>query len=175
MRFMIVFAFLIQAALAQHGSASAGGRGFAGHAMGRAPMARTRGGFGARIGSPFIGPYWPDYGFASDYYGEEPSGPPNGFFLTPPAIPSQPVRLPQTVIHEYTVPAGDAGSSATAFTIALKDGSQQSASAAWIQAGKLHYLDSQDRQQVLSPDVIDRPTTERLNEEKHLRLQLPPG
>jgi uncharacterized protein YidB (DUF937 family) len=80
------------------------------------------------------------------------------------------------VIHEYKWPKNEeTGGGATAFTIALKDGSQRSAVAAWIQGGKLQYLDSEDRQQALSPDVIDRQTTDRLNEEKHLRLQLPPG
>jgi len=37
----------------------------------------------------------------------------------------------------------------------------------------LHYLDLQGMQGTLSADVIDRETTQRLNKEKNLYLQLP--
>jgi hypothetical protein len=198
MRLMIVLALIIQTALAQHvARAPAGPRGFAGGGPIRpGQMTRGQGASGPRLGNrssrfgnSFSGGYWPffgDYGLWGNYldsadypYEEEPSPPSNIFSITPPAAafapPAAPARPAQAVIHEYPVPPASAGSSsgATAFTIALKDGSQRSAIAAWIQGGKLYYVDSQYRHQVLSPDVIDRETTERLNEEKHLRLELP--
>jgi hypothetical protein len=201
MRLMILFALIIQTALAQHAAGFAGGpagpRGFAGSGpINNGPMARGPGAFGprrgnrfGRFGNSFIGGYWPffgDYGLWGDYldwadypYAEEPSPPPNLFFIAPPppvfAPPPAPARPVQSVIHEYPAPPASAGSSpgATAFTIALKDGSQLSAIAVWIQQGKLYYVDSQQRHRVLSPDVIDRETTERLNEEKNLRVELP--
>jgi hypothetical protein len=150
---------------------------------------------GGRFRSPFIGSY-PlipgGYGLLGDYpydagypypglYAEEPPPPPNAFVTASPAgqaspQPAAPVQPAQSVIHEYTWPKSDeTGAGATTFTIALKDGSQRLATAAWVQGGKLHYLDPEDRQQALSADVIDRQRTDRLNEEKHLRLQLPPG
>jgi hypothetical protein len=200
MRLMLILALIIQTALAQHAGGfargPAGPRGFAGGGPNSGgPMARGQGGSGPRPGNrsgrygnsfaggygPFFGDYglWGDYLDSADYpYGEEPSPPSNVFYVTPPApafgsFPS-PAGPAQAVIHEYPVPPASAGS-ATAFTIALKDGSQRSAIAAWTQEGKLYYVDSQHRHQVLSPDVIDRETTERLNDEKHLRLELPPG
>jgi hypothetical protein len=202
MRFVMVFALIIQSALAQHAAGFAGGaagpRGIAGGgSISRGPMARGWEAFGRRRGngfgrfgnsfsggySPFFGGYglWGNYPDWADYpYGEEPWPPSNDFSITPSAPVFGPSLVPalpaQAVIHEYPVPPASAGSSsgATAFTIALKDGSQLSAIAAWIQHGELYYVDSQQRHRVISPDVIDRETTERLNNEKHLRLELPP-
>jgi hypothetical protein len=201
MRLMIVLALIIQTALAQHAGGfargPAGPRGFAGGGpISRGPMARGQGALGPRVRNrsgrsenssiggygPFFGDYgsWGDYLDGADYpAGEEPSPPSNVSCMTPPApvfaLSSAPAGPAQAVIHEYPAPPASAGSSsgATAFTIALKDGSQRSAIAAWTQGGKLYYVDSQHRHQVLSPDVIDRETTERLNDEKHLPLQLP--
>jgi hypothetical protein len=188
MRFMAVFLLIIptvvQTAFAQHSGGFArgnsGARGFTGRIAVSRPATR---GLGGRFRSPFIGsylPFWGDYPYPG-LYAEEPSPPPN-FVVPAPAAgqaspqPAARVQPAQSVIHEYKWPKSDeTGGGATTFTIALKDGSQRFATAAWIQGGKLHYLDSEDRQQALSSDVIDRQTTDRLNEEKHLRLQLPPG
>jgi len=146
---------------------------------------RTTSGSAGRFRSRFIGSYPPlsgGFGLWGGYpYAEEPPAVPDAFVMAPAAgqtspQPAAPVRPAQSVIHEYKWPKNEeTGGGATAFTIALKDGSQHLAVAAWIQGGKLHYLDAEDRQQALSSDVIDRQTTDRLNEEKHLRLQLPPG
>ena len=196
MRFMAVFLLVVPMAIAQHAGGfargNAGGRGFAGHGT---MTRRTTPGSAGRFRSRYIGSYppisggfgfWGGYPCEADYpypglYAEEPPAPPN-VFVTAPAggqafpQPAAPVRPAQSVIHEYKWPKNDEpGGGATTFTIALKDGSQRFAGAAWIQGGKLYYLDSEDRQQSLSSDVIDRQTTDRLNEEKHLRLQLPPG
>jgi hypothetical protein len=193
---LLVIPTVVQTAFAQHSGGfargNAAGRGFAGHGMMTRPPTR---GLGGRVRSRFTGSYLPTpggYGFLGDspydagypypgLYSEEPPPPPNFVVTAPPAEqaspqPAAPVRPAQSVIQEYKWPKSDeTGGGATTFTIALKDGSQRSATAAWIQGGKLHYLDSEDRQQALSSDVIDRQTTDRLNEEKHLRLQLPPG
>ncbi len=175
MRLAMIFALSALVALAQHGGTpgggNVGGHGSSGHGgIGRVPAARARGGFGSRLGVPFLGSYWPQYG---DSYDEEPWAPiPQ---IGPPLRAMAPLPQAQTVIHEYTVPSGDAGSIAPAFTIAMKDGTERHASAAWVQSGKLHYLDLQDRQQALGPDEIDREKTERLTQEKHVRLQLPQG
>ena len=205
MRFIAIFLVVVPMAIAQHSGqhsggfagGNAGGRGFAGHGtitLGTTPgqAGRFQGG---RFKNRFNGsyppnpggfaywggyPYWGDYSYPG-FYGEEQSDPTN-VFVTAPAgeqaspQPAAPVRPAQPVIHEYTWPKNEeTGGGATTFTIALKDGSQRFAVAAWIQGSKLLYLDSEDRQQSLSSDVIDRQTTDRLNEEKHLRLQLPPG
>jgi hypothetical protein len=191
MRFMAVFLLIIptgvQTAFAQHAGGfargNAGGRGFTGRiAVGR-PATR---GMAGRVRTPFLGsylPFWGDYPYP-ELYAEEPSPPPNFVMTGPPAGQASPqpaaaVKPAQSVIHEYTWPkngeSGESRAGATTFTIALKDGSQRFATAAWVQGGKLHYLDPEDRQQALSSDVIDRQTTDRLNQEKHLRLQLPPG
>jgi hypothetical protein len=197
MRFMAVFLLVVPTTLAQHSGGfargNAGGRGFAGHGT---MTRRTTPGSAGRFRSRFIGSYprisgsfgfWGGYPGEADYYpyqgiyAEEPSPVPDAFVTAPAAgqaspQPAAPVRPAQSVIHEYKWPKNDEpGDGATTFTIALKDGSQRFAVAAWIQGGKLQYLDSEGRQQALSSDVIDRQTTERLNKEKHLRLELPPG
>lgn len=199
MRFMAVFFLVFQTALAQHGGGFHGAASSRGGVQGRgfgsrSAFAHTNRGFEGRIRSRFSSPYSPfygGYGFLSDYpywddssysgfYGNEAPFPPSAF-LAPPAAqtspePAEPVRPAQPVIHEYTWPKSEeSGQGAATFTIALKDGSQRFATAAWVQGGKLHYLDSEDRQQVLSSEVIDRQTTARLNNEKHLHLSLPPG
>ncbi|HWZ30979.1 MAG TPA: hypothetical protein VNX18_06585 [Bryobacteraceae bacterium] len=188
MRLVTAIVLMVQAAFAQHGggiaAGNAAGRGFAGHgAVGRSSVVRTRH-RSNRFENRFIGSYG-DYGFWGDYpdavgdpylgLSPQESPAPSIVVIAPPT--PAPIRPVQTVIHEYAAPSsGNAGTGidANTFTIALKDGSQRSAAAAWVQGGELHYLDSQGKQQMLSPDVIDRETTVRLNQEKHLRLQLPP-
>jgi len=175
MRLVITLAIAASFALAQRGGASAGGNapghGPVGQAV-RAPAERSRHGFGNRGRIPWLGPYWPLFG---DDYDEEVLAPVNAPILPAPVRPMPPQPPPQSVIHEYTVPSNDAGASAAAFTIAIRDGTERLASAAWVQNGRLHYIDVQGRQQTLAPDEIDRAKTEQLNQEKHIRLQLPPG
>jgi hypothetical protein len=150
-----------------------------------------RNGFSHRRGYGFYAPYFPISGY--DYYapydsfyggdvtaGEGPSEyPPSGNVVIVQGSPgegAQPAPV-SPVIHEYNFtsePAKFAGSPPT-FTIMLKDGSTRLATASWVQGGKLHYLDLQSRQMLLSSEVIDRAATERANAEKSLRLDLPPG
>ncbi len=153
-----------------------------------------RGGFPYSRGYGLYAPYLPiwDYDFYSPYSplygGDEPVG---GYPQTYPgtgnvvvvqsgaAGNAEPAPPPPAtpVIHEYKLdnePAAVSGERPT-FTIMLKDGSMRSATASWIQDGKLHYLDLESRQLILSPQLIDRDATERANAQKSLRLDLPPG
>jgi hypothetical protein len=59
--------------------------------------------------------------------------------------------------------------------VALKDGSKRDGVTAWVQDRSLHLIDFEGRQQVLAADFIDREMTRRLNRQKNLNLQLPPG
>ena len=140
-------------------------------------------GYGNGFGYGYPG-YYPLFGYDQSLGGypeEYPSG--GNVFVFPPAAetsgqPAPPPPQPASaVIHEYKVNPELATTAGTerAFTIALKDGSTRSAVAFWVQHGNLYYIDSQDRQQVLSSDLIDRETTERLNREKNLTMQLPPS
>jgi len=95
----------------------------------------------------------------------------------PVAQAREPTQTAHAVIQEYNwkdhTPA--AADEQTTFTIALKDGSTRSAVVTWVQGRTLHYTDSDDKQGVLSADLIDRDTTRRLNRAKKLSIQLPPG
>ncbi len=131
-------------------------------------------------GYDFYAPYSPLYGddqFAGEYPQEYPANG-NTVIIQPAAAGNvEPAPPASSVIHEYkldTKPAGVPGERLT-FTIVLKNGTTRSAAVSWVQNGKLHYLDSQSRQQLLSPEAIDRDATERANEQKNLRMDLPPG
>lgn len=146
--------------------------------------------FGNGYGYPY-GSLVGDYGLLGGYpylnggvsaeYSDQSSPPPNAFFAPPPiGMTPQPAEPPppvQAVVHEYAVPQGIGSNEASAetITIALKDGTRRSTVATWVQGGKLHYMDPDGKQQVLSADLIDRHETERLNREKQLEIQLPPG
>jgi hypothetical protein len=140
-------------------------------------------GFNRRFGN-FAGSYFPylgaypfigDYVFAYSPPIEYPAF--NSTEIVPPSPPPPPLKPAHSVIHEYkwneSVAALD--DRVTTFTIALKDGSKCYAVAAWVQDCNLNYLDSEGRQQVLSPDGIDRDATQNLNREKNIKLQLPPA
>ncbi|MBV8811812.1 MAG: hypothetical protein JO033_24340 [Acidobacteriaceae bacterium] len=146
-----------------------------------------RGGIRYRPGFGFYAPYFPLSGYdfyapysplyeGDQYAGESPEpyvAPGNVVFVQP----SAPAEHATLVIHEYKFdnkPAPASGERLS-FTIVLKDGSTRSAIASWILNGNLFYIDSQSRQQLLAPEVIDRDATERANEGKNLRLDLPPG
>jgi hypothetical protein len=96
----------------------------------------------------------------------------------PPAPPEPPPHPAQAEIREYKWnehrPIESAGEHRDTFTIALKDGSKRYPVVAWVQGSNLHYIDSDGHQQVLPVHLIDRDTTEHLNREKNLTLQLPP-
>lgn len=185
MRLMMIFAFVIPLAVAQRpGTGGGAARGFAGHGPVRgfeSGFYRGFGGLNPYAYGPLSYGFWGDDMDWADYpysraYAPEPLPPPQTsvVFLAPPAPPLPP-RPVTPLIHDYTSAPESAAAIPATFTVALKDGTQLLAVAAWVQAGKLHLVDTQDKQQVLSPDVIDREATNRSNAEKHLRLQLPPG
>jgi len=144
---------------------------------------RGRGGF--RYGSGYGWPYFPiwDYDLPAPLTsGEEYAEgyPLSGNLIIPPAAGTVPPSPPQpavSVIHEYDFgrEAAGLGGEAATFTIVLKDGSTRQATATWVAGGKLHYVDLQARQPVLSPELIDRDATERANKAKNLQMELPPG
>jgi hypothetical protein len=156
------------------GTSSTGGRVLArrGHTAGRTGV-RQRPGNAA---------YFPNGGdslggnYRDDQAGYDNYVPPIANFLSVER-PAPPL-VAHAVVNEYRWK--DAGVSAAdrsspTFTIALKDGSLRYAAATWLQNRQLYYVDSEGKQEVLSSNRIDRGATERLNEEKKLRLQLPPG
>jgi hypothetical protein len=196
MRNNIAFAallFLVTPMFGQHGGGAKGTAAGGGRISAR-PIAGRRFGFSGnrpaarqRFGNEFVAPYLPiggDY-LGGTYLGEgDPQDlasydsyyPPAPNFLSvrPPARP----LVAHAVVNEYNwkdagVAAGS--TSSPTFTIALKDGSLHYAAATWLQNSQLYYIDSEGKQEVLSSNRIDRSATERLNEEKKLRLQLPPG
>ena len=135
-------------------------------------------------GYPFIYPFAGDFGFLWDYppaYPMSAGYPPinNSITLGPdaPATAPEPAQPAHAVVKDYKWNESETSptdQSAT-FTVALKDGSKRYAVTAWVQDNQLHYLDSGGHQRVLPAEVIDRETTEHLNRQNHLDLQLPPG
>jgi hypothetical protein len=86
-------------------------------------------------------------------------------------------KITNPVLREYHLGETDRnppGTKAT-LTVVLKDGSRRSAVASWVAAGKLYYVDSKGQQQVLAPESIDRDATERANEDRNSKMDLPPG
>jgi hypothetical protein len=170
---------------AQHGGARGGLAAGAGHGGGvltppapagrqlRSPVHRPA--FRQRFGRDFFVPYDPLGGDnANDLSGDHLTGDYDhlsdhiGFAVPTEAHP---------VLNQYKWKDEDVagGENSGTFTIALKDGSRLYPAATWLQNNKLYYLDAEGRQQGLSADRIDRNATQRLNEEKKLHLQLPPG
>jgi hypothetical protein len=197
MRNNIAFAalfFIVTPLFGQHGGGSRGtaarGGGVLarrGPAEGRMRLSGNRPAARQRFGNQFLSPYFPiggDY-LGGDYLGgdypEGSAGYDNYYAPAANFLSVQPQARPlvaHAVVNEYQWK--DAGASATdtsspTFTIALKDGSLRYAAATWSQNGQLYYVDSEGKQEVLSSNLIDRSATQRLNEEKKLRLQLPPG
>lgn len=179
---------LVTPMFGQHGggakSAAARGSGVSARrpAVGRMRLSGTRPAARRRLGNDFLAPYFPIGGdylggeYPDDQAGYDNYYPPSANFLPlqPPARP----LVAHAVVNEYRwndagVAAAD--TSSPTFTIALKDGSLRYAAATWLQNSQLYYIDSEGKQETLSSNRIDRSTTQRLNEEKKLRLQLPPG
>ena len=138
-------------------------------------------GSGYGYGWPYL-PLW-DYDYYGPYapdYEQQTAQDPQAYGWVPPVVaqavppPPKPASL---VIREYNFEKEATGSprEQKTFTIVLKDGSTRSATASWVLDGKLHYLDSRSLQQTLTPDMIDRDATDRANEQKNLRMELPPG
>lgn len=122
---------------------------------------------------PALGEYYPAYPPPDAY------PPPGNTIIVettapPPPPPPQPVRA-EIREYKWNTSAETAGEQPATFTIVLKDGSRRYPVAAWIEKDSLHYIDSEGHHAALAASTIDRDTTERLNREKKLNLQLPPS
>lgn len=190
MWYKVAFTALILVVTTANGQHSGGARGAGGGHGGisshRGSTGRTARPSGSRAlgrrgnGGGFLAPYFPIGGDYSEgltgydnYYNYDP--PPPNFLPIEPA--PEPPRVAHAVVNEYKWKdeAAEVASSSPTFTIALRDGSLRYAVAAWLQNSQLYYVDSDGKQEALSSNQIDRVTTQRLNGEKNLRLQLPPG
>jgi hypothetical protein len=123
------------------------------------------------------------YGFGGYDYDYMPQSP-NIVVLEapPPAYVPLPERPPETatmVIHEYQPLSAGATQAAVGdeplFAIVLKNGTTLSASAVIVQNDGLHIVDPDGAHQRVSMDAVDREATTRVNRERKLQLQLPPG
>jgi len=117
---------------------------------------------------PFFGDYW-------DAYGMEPT--PTIVMVQPPAPPEPPPPPPPPpvpAIHEYTW--SDAGSdSNAAFSIALKNGTTESAVAVWTQGDRVCFITSNGVERQVPVSQIDRANTMQMNHAKRLKLSIPIG
>ena len=158
-------------------------------------FSRSGFGFSGRFGNPYfpyagLYPFIGDYDLFGDYgpaYLPPADYPANNKGLTaypdaPGPSPAPPPQTAHAVVAEYkwnepavASPAVASNDQTATFTIALKDGSKRYPVTAWVQDGKLHCVDLGGHQEVLSTGVIDRDATQRLNHQKNLNLQLPPG
>lgn len=126
-----------------------------------------------------------DYGYGGYDYGYAPQAPSVVVVEPPPPayvpvpVPERPPEIATTVIHEYAPPSSAAAQPPDAdqpvFAIVLKNGTVLSASAVVVQDGALHIVDPEGIHQRISLDSVDREATKRVNRERKLQLQLPPG
>jgi len=137
---------------------------------------------------PFAAPIYPlgfgGYDFGDYDYGYMPE-PPSPVAIEPPPpppygiIPERPPERARMVIHEYQAPSAAAtvgsGADQPLFAIVLKNGTTLSASAVIIQNDALHIVDPEGGHQKVSLEAVDREATTRVNRERKLQLQLPPG
>jgi hypothetical protein len=83
------------------------------------------------------------------------------------------------VIHEYQSPSAAATQAPDGdqpmFAIVLKNSTILSATAVVVQNDGLHIVDPDGGHQRVSMEAVDREATRRLNRERKLQLQLPPG
>lgn len=117
----------------------------------------------------------PLYYDGSDY-GYAPPTPP----VMPPLPPYVAVPEPPPVVHpevhEYKQTSANepvAVQEPPAFALALRDGSVHFAAAVSVQDDGLHYVDIDGRHETVALNALDRETTQRLNQERKLKLHLP--
>jgi hypothetical protein len=143
------------------------------------------GGFNSLYGYPILGGYDTEYEPSSNVVIVQQ--PP-----TPPVIVQTAPREIKPAIHEYgdTAPASPAAAARVTpsvtpepspaaepptFEIARKDGSTVSATAVWVDARGVHYIDPDGAHHQIALNEIDREETRRRNRAKHLNLPLPPA
>jgi hypothetical protein len=142
------------------------------------------GGFNSLYGYPILGGYDTAYEPSSNVVIVQQ--PP-----TPPILVQPAPREIKPAIHEYgettsTSPAAAVRATPPApepspageppmFEIARKDGSMVSATAVWVDARGVHYIDPDGAHHQIALNEIDREETRRRNRAKHLNLPLPPA
>jgi hypothetical protein len=136
-----------------------------------------------RLRAPIFPLGFGGYGFGGYDYGYVPQ-PPNVVVIEapPPVYAPVPERPPETatmVIHEYQSPSaaatqGPEGDQPT-FAIVLKNTTILSATAVIVQNDGLHIVDPDGGHQQVAMGAVDREATRRVNRERKLQLQLPPG
>jgi hypothetical protein len=141
------------------------------------------GGFNSLYGYPILGGYDTAYEPSNVVIVQQPP--------TPPVLLQTAPREIKPAIHEYgetaaTTPADAARATPSVtpepspaaepptFEIARKNGSTVSATAVWVDARGVHYIDQDGAHHQFALNEIDRDETRRRNRAKHLNLPLPP-
>jgi hypothetical protein len=139
------------------------------------------------------------FGFGGAY--PPPEQPGNVIVMPPQAPPSSPVTInqnfgqgvapaataqaiapqdPQSSGVTYyqapsPAPAAPAMDDQPIYLIALKDTTVYPAIGYWVQGDALHYITPQGKHNQVSLELVDRKTSERLNEGRQIDFHLPPG
>jgi hypothetical protein len=132
-----------------------------------------------RIAPPIFPLGFGGYGFGGYDYGYVPQSP-NVVVVEPPPpvyvpVPERPPERATMVIHEYQPPAAAPEGDQPMFAIVLKNTTILSATAVIVQDDALHVVDADGGHQLVSMEAVDREATRRVNRERKLQLQLPPG
>lgn len=154
---------------------------------------RRRGGGGGVVAYPVLigGGYYGDYG--DPYANQQQQQPANITIVMPPQQQAAPVVM-QYAPDQAPAPTAEAAPSSNSniqiyqapsaprpepaddqvlFFIALKDSSVYTAVAYWVEDGTLHYITPQGRHNQVSIDLVDRPTSTKLNEGRKVEFRLP--
>ena len=151
---------------------------------------RRRGGGGGVVAYPvYIG--GGNYGDYSDQYANQQQPPANITIVMPPQQQAPPVVMQYAPDQAPTAEAAPPSNSniriyqapspprpepsddQVLFFIALKDSSVYTAVAYWVEDGTLHYITPQGRHNQVSIDLVDRPTSSKLNEGRKVEFRLP--
>jgi hypothetical protein len=135
-----------------------------------------------RLAAPIFPLGFGGYGFGGYDYDYVPQAP-NVVVVEPPPpvyvpVPERPPETATMVIHEYQSPAAATQApegDQPVFAIVLKDSTILSATAVVVQNDALHIVDPDGGHQRVPMEAVDREATRRVNRERKLQLQLPPG
>jgi len=117
---------------------------------------------------------WGGYGLSGYPLASPDVAPPvnNTVVFEPPVIPAPPPEPIHSSIQDLKPAASNAPPAF--FVIALKNGSQLTAAAVWVQGNDLRYVDADDQNHRVPLADIDRAATRTLNQAHNLNLRLPP-
>jgi hypothetical protein len=160
----------------QHGDARAGISGGHQHSAIRTLDHGRKGGYSYGYGGYGYGGYYEPY-YDSGYPPPSPAGS-NLTVVYPAAAAPEPPAPVHPVIHEYGQPEGD-GTSAPSnngpilYLIAFRDKNIRAATTYWVDAGTLHYLDTDHRERQAPIASVDRELSTQLNQERRVPFNLP--